>query len=116
VKKEGTFVLRYRVFDIFAAAIDARPHPALAECFGGMFRIYSAKEFPGLRSSTDLTKHISTAGVRLNSRLHERRKRKQGDTHPQNERQIVPIAPAFPPLSEMGQSSTRFESSTSPFR
>lgn len=56
VKKEGTFALRYRVFDIFAAANDAYARPALAECFGGTFRIYSAKEFPGLSSSTDLTK------------------------------------------------------------
>ena len=30
--------------------------PILAECYGGPFRIYSTKEFPGLRPSTELTK------------------------------------------------------------
>lgn len=27
-----------------------------AECYGGPFRVYSTKEFPGLHASTDLTK------------------------------------------------------------
>ena len=55
VKTEGTFILRYRVFNIFsqASGVDI---PILAQCFGGPFKIYPSKEFPGLRASTDLTK------------------------------------------------------------
>lgn len=53
---EGTFILRYRVFNIFARAHGSQDIPVLAECYGGPFKVYSTKEFPGLRASTDLTK------------------------------------------------------------
>ncbi|KAH8108912.1 hypothetical protein DFH11DRAFT_1818283 [Phellopilus nigrolimitatus] len=33
--------------------------PVLAQCFGGAFAVYSTKEFPGLKASTELTKHLS---------------------------------------------------------
>lgn len=94
---EGTFVLRYRVFNIYAKT-DGTDIPILAECYGGPFRIYSTKEFPGLRPSTDLTKvrhvkaafashavcidlvqqHLSLFGVRLNLRETERKRRRGG--------------------------------------
>ena len=30
--------------------------PIIAECYGGLFRVYENKEFPGLLPSTELTK------------------------------------------------------------
>jgi hypothetical protein len=56
VKIEGTFILRYRVFDIFSKGYNADELAVQAECYGGPFRVYSTKEFPGLQASTDLTK------------------------------------------------------------
>jgi hypothetical protein len=56
VKIEGSFILRYRVFDIFSKAYGENDLVIQAECYGGPFRIYSTKEFPGLQASTDLTK------------------------------------------------------------
>lgn len=56
MRNEGTFILRYRVFNIFGKVQGKTEIPVLAECYGGPFRIYSTKEFPGLRPSTDLTK------------------------------------------------------------
>lgn len=56
MRNEGTFILRYRVFNIFGKVQGKAEIPVLAECYGGTFRIYSTKEFPGLRPSTDLTK------------------------------------------------------------
>lgn len=53
---EGSFILRYRVFNLFAQVEGTMEIPILAECYGGPFRIYSTKEFPGLRPSTELTK------------------------------------------------------------
>jgi len=94
VKTEGTYFLRYRVFDILARAAGDREHPALAECYGGLFRVYSTKAFPGLRASTDLTKHISYRGVRLNSREHERKRRKTNQANQARRGQNVHIAPA----------------------
>ncbi|KZT04936.1 uncharacterized protein LAESUDRAFT_727507 [Laetiporus sulphureus 93-53] len=79
VKNEGTFLLRYRVFNIYSKACGPTEIPILAECYGGPFKIYSTKEFPGLRASTDLTKHISFFGVRLNLRENERRRRKKSE-------------------------------------
>lgn len=55
MKIEGTFILRYRVFDIFSKRCDDEL-VVQAECFGGPFKVYSTKEFPGLQASTDLTK------------------------------------------------------------
>ncbi|KZT64983.1 hypothetical protein DAEQUDRAFT_814600 [Daedalea quercina L-15889] len=78
VKTEGTFILRYRVFNIFSQASQV-DIPILAECFGGPFKIYPSKEFPGLRASTDLTKHISHFGVRLNLRETERKRRRHSE-------------------------------------
>lgn len=56
MKIEGTFILRYRMFDLFSKSQQTGSLPVQAECYGGMFRIYSTKEFPGLQASTELTK------------------------------------------------------------
>lgn len=100
MKIEGTFILRYRVFDIFSKALGESDLVVQAECYGGPFRIYSTKEFPGLQASTDLTKvsaalffilfltpvsrvfflqQLARWGVRLNIRETERRRRKKGE-------------------------------------
>ncbi|KAF8263473.1 hypothetical protein EI94DRAFT_1740872 [Lactarius quietus] len=59
----GNFILRYRCFDLFSrvAATDGQT------------------PFPGLRASTDLTKHLSYFGVRLNLRETERKRRRKID-------------------------------------
>ncbi|KAI0059938.1 hypothetical protein BV25DRAFT_1772821, partial [Artomyces pyxidatus] len=78
VKMEGNFILRYRCFDLFSKVSGGDIEtPVWAECYGGAFRVYSTKEFPGLRASTDLTKHLSYFGVRLNLRESERKRRKK---------------------------------------
>ena len=57
VKIEGTFILRYRVFDLFSrAGINDEDATITAETYGGLFRVYSTRDFPGLPPSTDLTK------------------------------------------------------------
>lgn len=76
VKAEGTFILRYRVFDIFSKPASQDDLTIQAECYGGPFRVYSTKEFPGLQASTELTKHIARYGVRLNIRETERKRKK----------------------------------------
>ncbi|CAA7266158.1 unnamed protein product [Cyclocybe aegerita] len=78
VKIEGTFILRYRMFDIFSRPFTQQNDLAItAETYGGPFRVYSTKEFPGLAASTELTKHLARWGVRLNIRETERRRRKR---------------------------------------
>ncbi|KAE9406539.1 hypothetical protein BT96DRAFT_810687 [Gymnopus androsaceus JB14] len=82
VKNEGTFLLRYRMFDLFSKAEGRDDRPIQAECYGGPFRVYSTKEFPGLQASTELTKLISRYGVRLNIRETERKRRRKTGNEP----------------------------------
>ncbi|KAF5313530.1 hypothetical protein D9611_008528 [Ephemerocybe angulata] len=87
VKAEGHFIIRYRVFDIYSRPRSAPQGERVrmqAECYGGPFRVYSTKEFPGLNASTELTKHLSRWGVRLNIRETERRRRRKGDPAPES--------------------------------
>lgn len=56
VQREGTFIFRYRAFDIFSTTPGGQERPILAELYGGPFRVYSTREFPGLEPSTDLTR------------------------------------------------------------
>ncbi|KAF9492693.1 hypothetical protein BDN71DRAFT_1396416 [Pleurotus eryngii] len=80
VKVEGTFILRYRVFDLFSRPTDTDHLAIQAECYGRPFKVYSTKEFPGLQASTDLTKHLARWGVRLNIRETERKRGKKDNT------------------------------------
>jgi len=73
VQREGTFILRYRAFDIRSTAAGQDQHPILAECYGGAFKVYSTRDFPGLQASTELTKTVSRYGVRVTMRDSERR-------------------------------------------
>jgi hypothetical protein len=82
VKTEGQFFLRYRCFDIFSRTSGHGDLPVQAECFGGAFRIYSTKEFPGLQPSTELTKQLARWGVRLNTRETERKRKRKEDSRP----------------------------------
>ncbi|KAI0634009.1 velvet factor [Trametes polyzona] len=56
VKSEGTFILRYRATNVASQMAPAPPFNVLAECYGGPFRVYATKNFPGLLPSTALTK------------------------------------------------------------
>ncbi len=106
VKTEGHFILRYRVFDIFSTPIDHTDRVIQAECYGGVFRIYSTKEFPGLPASTELTKvcislltyptlskpfpkQLARWGVRLNIREAERKRRRKGDGDSRSQSPVV---------------------------
>ncbi|TEB38369.1 hypothetical protein FA13DRAFT_1761555 [Coprinellus micaceus] len=77
VQREGTFILRYRIFDIFSRIADSEDPPLMSEVFGGPFRVYSTREFPGLEPSTDLTRSLSKYGVRVTLRDAERKSKKR---------------------------------------
>ncbi|KAI0630833.1 velvet factor-domain-containing protein [Trametes polyzona] len=80
VKVEGTFVLRYRATHISPRLNPGDFSPVLAECYGGPFKVYSTKEFPGLRPSTSLTKLLSMHNIRVNMRETERERGKKSRT------------------------------------
>ncbi|KAF5322931.1 hypothetical protein D9619_001929 [Psilocybe cf. subviscida] len=77
VRREGTFILRYRAFDIYSGVPGMRHTPLLAELYGGPFKVYSTREFPGLEPSTDLTRTLAKYGVRVTLRDAERKSKKR---------------------------------------
>ncbi|KAF9474552.1 hypothetical protein BDN70DRAFT_908467 [Pholiota conissans] len=77
VRREGIFILRYRAFDIFSSVAGSPHAPILAEMYGGPFKVYSTREFPGLEPSTDLTRTLSKYGVRVTLRDAERKSKKR---------------------------------------
>ncbi|KAF5325213.1 hypothetical protein D9619_009734 [Psilocybe cf. subviscida] len=79
VRLEGTFILRYRVFNLYGQLHSQATNPVAAECYGGRFRVYSTKEFPGLPASTELTKLLARWGVRVNLRETERKRRRRDE-------------------------------------
>ncbi|KAL1942700.1 hypothetical protein VTO73DRAFT_4940 [Trametes versicolor] len=93
VKVEGTFVLRYRTMNLTSQTGTSRPFRVLAECFGGSFKVYSTKEFPGLPPSTALTKLLSMYGIRVNMRENERKRRTKSEIDAEAERGEA-LAPA----------------------
>ncbi|KAF7986691.1 hypothetical protein HWV62_20206 [Athelia sp. TMB] len=80
VRLEGDFILRYRVFDMFSKPEGMDDVPILAECYGGRFRVYESRDFPGLPPSTDLTKELARWGVRLNVRETQRKVKKDSSS------------------------------------
>ncbi|KAI1791299.1 velvet factor-domain-containing protein [Ganoderma leucocontextum] len=82
VQQEGSYTLRYRIFSIFAKTTETHSTPVLATCFGGVFKIWSSKAFPGLAPSTTLTRRLSLYGTHVNIRSAERKKKKAKTGHP----------------------------------
>ncbi|KAH8914084.1 hypothetical protein BT69DRAFT_1358458 [Atractiella rhizophila] len=64
VRTEGTFTLRFTVLDL-DSKMDSRVSPPLAREFSRPFHVYSPKSFPGMQTSTPLTKALARQGVKL---------------------------------------------------
>jgi hypothetical protein len=52
VQEAGYFIFRFKTFDIFTRSSPSSDSPVLAELFSSRFRMYSTKNFPGLKAST----------------------------------------------------------------
>lgn len=77
IQREGRFFLRYRTFDLHPPGEE---HHIDAECSGRTFRVYSTKDFPGLTTSTELTRDLALRGASVNVRVHDRKRpRNEGD-------------------------------------
>jgi len=68
VKSLGTFMLRYRFFDIHSIPQGHTDAVVQAECFGGSFRVYSSKDVPLMGPSTELTKTLALYGIPVHVR------------------------------------------------
>ncbi|KZT72031.1 hypothetical protein DAEQUDRAFT_763503 [Daedalea quercina L-15889] len=92
----GLFLLRYRTFNIFNITVSGAPVPILAECYGGVFRVYNTQNFPGLHPSTELTKRLSSMGTsgKVITRENERKRRRPAAGTAKGKMAARAIAPA----------------------
>ena len=103
VRTEGSFRLKLNFVNVGQPSISAQPTsavngqitqtvtkttaPVLASIFSKPFRVYSAKKFPGVIDSTDLSKLFANQGIKIPIRkdpVTTGGKRKAGES-PENE-------------------------------
>lgn len=63
VRTAGIYRLQFRLMDWVAAIDSEAPQPILAEAWSEPFRVYSSKDFPGMRDSSLLTIRLRELGV-----------------------------------------------------
>lgn len=63
VRTAGVYRLKFRLLDWGLAQETGTPSPILAEVFSDPFRVYSSKEFPGMRASSTLTWNLRRMGM-----------------------------------------------------
>ncbi|OMJ22852.1 hypothetical protein AYI70_g2609 [Smittium culicis] len=72
VRTEGQFCLKFSFLNLENNGMDHETHSVLVEKISKPFRVYSAKNFPGMTGSTELSKTFFNQGVRLTIRKHPR--------------------------------------------
>ncbi|OCF39857.1 hypothetical protein I317_06350 [Kwoniella heveanensis CBS 569] len=71
IRTEGTFVLRMVMMDLVMMTANVSigaSAPILAQCYSDPFTVYSAKRFPGVIPTTNMTKVFASQGVKLSVR------------------------------------------------
>lgn len=63
VRTAGLYRLKFRLLDWGLAQDTGKPSPILAEIFSDQFRVYSSKDFPGMRASSALTWNLRKMGM-----------------------------------------------------
>lgn len=69
VRTEGSFRLNMNFVNVgsptTAQTLNTASAPVLASCFSDKFDVYSAKKFPGVIESTNLSKCFATQGIKI---------------------------------------------------
>lgn len=69
VRTEGSFRLKMNFVNVgsptTAQTLNTASAPVLASCFSDKFDVYSAKKFPGVIESTNLSKCFATQGIKI---------------------------------------------------
>ncbi|KAJ1865093.1 hypothetical protein LPJ73_000117 [Coemansia sp. RSA 2703] len=67
IRKDGEYRLRFSFFDLKSSVGDLLRTSAYikARTFSDPFKVYSAKQFPGMIESTELSKHFAKQGVKI---------------------------------------------------
>ncbi|KAI7878467.1 hypothetical protein K492DRAFT_196809 [Lichtheimia hyalospora FSU 10163] len=78
VRLVGQFRLHFTLFSL------GRSDTVLAEAYSNPFTVYPAKQFPGMRESSELALHLNKQGLRIPVRSKERPKRKVSASNKQD--------------------------------
>ncbi|KAJ2860943.1 hypothetical protein GGI22_002579 [Coemansia erecta] len=67
IRKDGEYRFRFSFFDLQSETgeLMRTSAPIKARTFSEPFRVYSAKQFPGMIESTQLSKHFAKQGVKI---------------------------------------------------
>ncbi|KAF2671517.1 hypothetical protein BT63DRAFT_357497, partial [Microthyrium microscopicum] len=72
VRKDGKFRLKFTLINIaglgpqkFWDGQQRDKNPVPVSCFSAVFEVYTAKKFPGMMKSTELTRALNAQGVKL---------------------------------------------------
>ncbi|KAL1920649.1 uncharacterized protein VTP21DRAFT_1026 [Calcarisporiella thermophila] len=79
VRTEGEFRLKFSLVDLAPWKLRTDPCRIEAEVFSDVFTVYSAKKFPGMTDSTELSKCFARQGLKLAIREGKRYKRPVDD-------------------------------------
>ncbi|CAI2169579.1 18987_t:CDS:2 [Funneliformis geosporum] len=85
VRTEGSFTLKFSFCDV--KGLLTRRGSVAAEVYSGPFKVYTAKKFPGMTESTELSKAFAKQGIKIPIRK-DTRYRKEGSRDPSIE--VVP--------------------------
>ncbi|KAJ1919903.1 hypothetical protein H4219_001683 [Mycoemilia scoparia] len=79
VRTEGRFRLKFMLFEL--SMNEAEATPVLAEGYSDVFEVYSAKNFPGMTESTELSKALASQGIKISIRKSIRVRNRPGNHH-----------------------------------
>ncbi|CAG8538877.1 1605_t:CDS:2 [Paraglomus brasilianum] len=82
VRTEGTFTLKFQFADISQLVKRGGPQSQVrveAEVYSESFTVYSAKKFPGMTESTELSKAFAKQGIKIPIRKETRYRRPHDD-------------------------------------
>lgn len=67
VRTEGSFRLRFSFINVgtLDGNLTTGTNPVLATAFSDVFTVWSAKKFPGVKESTELSKKFAVQGVKI---------------------------------------------------
>jgi len=64
VRKAGVYRLNFKLTDWGVVEETGQPQPILAEAWSEPFTVYSSKDFPGMRESSNLTEQLRQLGIK----------------------------------------------------
>ncbi|CAG8607991.1 13817_t:CDS:2, partial [Funneliformis caledonium] len=105
VRTEGSFTLKFSFCDV--KGLLTRRGTVAAEVYSGPFKVYTAKKFPGMTESTELSKAFAKQGIKIPIRK-DTRYRKEESRDLKNE--VVPeSAPSAVPEKTLSDTEVKVE-------